>query len=225
MVASCAPDSSRRPRRTPNQLADGWTLSHRPAPGRSIMRTMLAPASPATHSPMPSGPAPRSRSGRIIVRTMSPNTRRTYATAPPTPRLAPRPAVRRRERCRLPGGHLHQTAQGADEGVRRPGSVGGALASRLRARKTPERVGLSRGRPGQRPGGGGVRSPAQTAVDDLGQRPADHPHVLGSTRTAPRARYPDLDAVASGRSRRTPPPRARRADGTSRTARAGHRAS
>ena len=36
---------------------------------------------------------------------------------------------------------------------------------------------------------------------------------------------PDLDAVASGRSRRPPPPRARRAGGTSRTARAGPRAS
>ena len=41
-----------------------------------------------------------------------------------------------------------------------------------------ERVGLSRGHPGQRPGGGGVRPPAQTAVDDLGQRPADDPVVL-----------------------------------------------
>ena len=52
----------------------------------------------------------------------------------------------------------------------------------------PERVGLSRDRPGgQRPGGGGVRPPAQTAGDDLGQRPADHPHVLA--RPGPRHKH------------------------------------
>ena len=83
---------------------------------------------------MPSGPAPWPRSGSIIARTTSPNTRRTYATAPPTPRLAQRPN-RSTTRALPPASGTSTRRPGRRRGVRRAGAVGGASPSRLRARK------------------------------------------------------------------------------------------
>ena len=62
MVASCEPDRAAASTNA-YQLADGWTLSRRPAPGLFYHADHAhPPASPATHSPMPSGPAtPRPR--------------------------------------------------------------------------------------------------------------------------------------------------------------------
>ena len=150
-----------------------------PAPPRARRRILRCPAgrrrgrgpgasSRARCRPTPAAPTPRLRQLRAWL-----NDRPFYDASVAAYRRAPPP-----------------DGPGADEGVRRAGAVGGALPSCLRARKALNGSGCHANRPGQRPGGGGVRPPAQPAGDDLGQRPADHPHVLARPRTAPRARHP-----------------------------------
>ena len=87
-------------------------------------RSMVASCEPDRRRirPMPSEPAPRRRSG-LIAHTCRPTPASPYATAPPTPAPAQRPAARRREPCRLcrapPRGR-----PGRRRGVRRTGGSG-----------------------------------------------------------------------------------------------------
>ena len=150
-TASCEPDRAadvdeRQPARRrldalPPTGSRSFSHADHARPPRARRRTVRCPAGRRR------GPGPGSSSAR-----------RRPTPAAPTPRRAYPPRQGR-------SGDVNRPQRAGEHSCC---SVEDTVALRARKSPGPERVGLSRGRPGQRPGGGGVRPPAQTAVDDLG---------------------------------------------------------